>query len=73
MLAETGWGSWVKGAGGGSGKLLPSEPRTTTILESAVSLRVHVPHYCILGPQSPYIGDASRPKYSLFKYMDPQG
>ena len=35
------------------------------------TLRVHVPKWGILGPQSPYIGGTLRPKYSLFRYMDP--
>ena len=37
----------------------------------ALTPRVRVPKYGILGPQSPCIGGTLRPKYSLFRYMDP--
>ena len=37
------------------------------------TLKVHVNHYYILRPQSPCIGSTLRPKYSLFRYMDPEG
>ena len=38
------------------------------------SLRVHVPKYYILWPQSTYIGTILRPKYIiLFGHMDPSG
>ena len=38
-----------------------------------VTLRVHVPHYYILGAQSPYIRSTLRSKYSLLRHMDPYG
>ena len=37
------------------------------------SPRVHAPSCYTLRPQSPYIGGTLRPKYSLFRYMDPEG
>ena len=36
------------------------------------TLRVHVPHHYVLGPYSPHMGGAVRPKSSLLRYMDPK-
>ena len=52
----------------------PSTDSLSSVLYSPPPLpplRVHVPKWGILGPQSPYIGGTLRPKYSLFRYMDP--
>ena len=36
------------------------------------TLRVHVPHCYVLGPNSPDIGGTLRPKYSLFGTWTPK-
>ena len=47
--------------------------RLTGIGTSKHALRVHVPKWYILWPQSTHIGTTLRPTYILFGYMDPQG
>ena len=41
------------------------------LVSGDMTLKVHVPKYYILWPQSTYIGTTSMPKYILFGYMDP--
>ena len=69
VITDPTWWGGSKVPGGSGSSMFSTSGRPH--LFGLITLRVHVPDNYILGAQSPYIGSTLRPRYSLFRYMDP--